>query len=286
MKKPTVSVICLSHNHVSYIADAIESVLNQTFEDYELILIDDASTDGTQDFLKEFISRNPHIKCSMIQKNIGNCKAFNLGLAVSEGKYVIDLSADDFMLPDRLKEQVEAFEKLDENYTMCFSGAIYIDEKSNIIKNHYRRDKKGNLRENVPTKSVYKEVLERYFICTPTMMMKAEHLKEMGGYDENLSYEDFDYWVRASRKYKFHYLDKVLTAKRDLSSSHGKKFSSTGHEAMQRSTLEVCKKAYKLNITKEENEALIKRVKYELRQCYLTTNYRTCLGYTRLLKKT
>lgn len=285
MKTPLVSIICLSHNHVNYVADAIESVLNQTYENYELILIDDASTDGTQDVIKDFVTRNPHVKCSMIQQNVGNCKAFNLGLQVAEGKYIIDLAADDFMFPDRVKEQVEAFEKLDENYTMCFTGAVYIDENSNILKNHYRREKNGKLREIVPSGFVYTEVLKRYFICTPTMMMRTSHLKEMGGYDEKLSYEDFDYWVRASRNYKFHYLDKVLTAKRTLSNSHGKKFSLNGYDKMQKSTLEVCKKAFKLNITKEENNALVERVKYELKQSYLTTNYRTCLGYTRLLKK-
>ena len=130
MKKPLVSIVCLSYNHVDYVADAIESVLNQTFKEYELILIDDASTDGTQEVLKEFISRNPHIKCSLIQQNIGNCKAFNLGLNVAEGKYIIDLSADDFLLPDRLKEQVKAFKQLDDTYTMCFTDAIYITQLS------------------------------------------------------------------------------------------------------------------------------------------------------------
>ena len=120
MKTPLVSIVCLSFNHVNYVADAIDSVLNQTFKDYELILIDDASTDGTQDVLKDYISRNPHVKCSLIQENIGNCKAFNLGLQVAEGKYIIDLSADDMLLPDRLEFQIEAFEKLDDSYAMCF----------------------------------------------------------------------------------------------------------------------------------------------------------------------
>lgn len=285
MKKPVVSVICLSHNHVNYVADAIASVINQTFEDYELILIDDGSTDGTQEVLKDFISRNPHVKCSMIQQNVGNCRAFNLGLQVAEGKYIIDFSADDIMLPDRLKKQVEALENLDDSYAMCFTDAIYIDESSNLIKNHYLRSKNGKLREKIPAGDVYKDVIERYFICTPTMMMRADYLKEMGGYDENLAYEDFDYWVRTARKYKFHYLDSVLTAKRSLSNSHGKKFFKTGFEKMQQSTLEVCKKAYKLNQNLLENTALIKRAKYEMKQCYFTKNYRVCLGYAKLLKK-
>jgi len=285
MKKPLVSIVCLSYNHVNYVADAIESVLNQTFKDFELILIDDASTDGTQEVLKDFISRNPHIKCSLIKQNIGNCKAFNLGLQVSEGKYIIDLSADDILLPSRLEDQVAAFETLDDSYAMCFTDAIYIDEKSNILKNHYRRDNEGVLREKVPTGNVYKDVIERHFICTPTMMMRTDYLKEMGGYDENLNYEDFDYWIRTACNYKFHYLNKVLTTKRSLKNSHGKKFSKNGFDKMQLSTLEVCKKAYKLNTNIEENEALIKRVKYEMRQCYFTKNYRVCLGYVKLLKK-
>ena len=168
---------------------------------------------------------------------------------------------------------------------MCFTDAVYIDEDSKTLKNHYKRNSHGNLRQTVPTGDVYKDVLEKYFICTPTMMMRTDHLREMGGYDINLSYEDFDYWVRFSRKYKFHYLDKVLSAKRVVNNSHGKKFSKPGYEEMHRSTIEICKKAYRQNVSKDENEALAKRMKYEMRQCYFTKNYRICLAYARLLKK-
>ena len=77
----------------------------------------------------------------------------------------------------------------------------------------------------------------------------------------------------------------VLTAKRVVPNSHGKKFAKTGFEEMHKSTLEVCKKAYKQNTIPMENAALAKRMKYEMRQCYFTKNYRVCLAYARLLKK-
>ena len=286
MNSPLVSVICLSYNQAKFLQNALDSALDQSYRNFELIIVDDGSSDESEEIIKHYKRLHPEIEIFLLEENIGYCKAFNLGLKASSGKYIIDLAADDILLPERIQLQVEAFEKLNESYTMCFTDAIHINEEGNIIKNHYLRNKAGKLIEKIPSGSVYNDIVERYFICSPTMMMRASHLKEMGGYDESLCFEDFDYWVRAARNYNFYYLDKVLTAKRKVEGSLSKKdINDSGYIKYQRDTLSVCKKIYKLNKTKEENKALTKRVKYELRQNYLTKNYKTALGYAKILKK-
>ena len=194
MTYPLVSIICLNHNQGIFLTDALNSVLEQTYRNFELLIVDDGSTDDSEEIIKHYKRLHPEIEIFLLEESIGNCKAFNIGLKVASGKYIIDLAADDILFPQRLELQVQEFEKLEEEYTMCFTGAVHIDEQGKVTNNHYKRSEIGILKETVPTGDVYKDVIERYFICTPTMMMRASHLIEMGGYDEELNYEDFDYW--------------------------------------------------------------------------------------------
>jgi len=285
MNNPLVTIICTNYNQGKFLAEALNSVLDQTYRNFELFIIDNNSNDDSEAIIRHYKRLHPEIEIFLLEENIGICKAFNLGLKAASGKYIIDLAADDVLFSDRLKLQVEALEKLDETYTMCFTDAVHIDEKGKILRNHYKRRGNSILVEKVPTGDVYQNILERFFICTPTMMMRTSHLIEMNGYDETISYEDFDYWVRFSRKYKFHFLNKVLTAKRNVEKSHNSKSKELKYEKYHLDTLSICKKAYKLNTTKKEHIALAKRVKYEMRQSYFTMNYDVTLSYSKLLKK-
>ena len=143
----------------------------------------------------------------------------------------------------------------------------------------------SNIRQLVPSGDVYKEILERYFICPPTMMIRKQVLDDLGGYDEQLAYEDFDFWVRSARNYKYYYLDKALTYRRNVGDSHSVKFTNAGDDRMIRSTYLVCNKAFKLNRNEIENKALAKRVRYEMRQAFFTENFDLSRDFARLLKK-
>ena len=110
-------------------------------------------------------------------------------------------------------------------------------------------------------------ILRRYFICAPTMMIKREVLDRLGGYDENLAYEDFDFWVRSSRFWSYQYIDKVLLKKRKLKDSMSANRYLHHYNEQMESVYKVCVKAFHLCKTKEEFEALIERINYEYRQC-------------------
>ncbi len=282
MASPLVTIICLCYNHEKYIPEAVESIINQTYTNLEIIIIDNGSPDNSKEIIKNIASKNPDIKMIMLNENIGNCRAFNLGLKDSKGEFIIDLSGDDILLPDRIKEGLKSFAENGEEYGVNFTDALYVDDSGKMIDQHYKRDHKGLLLDTVPEGNVYSDLLERYFICAPTMMMRKSIIDQLGGYDENLKYEDFDFWIRSGKITKYCYTDIVLVKKRvlknSLSSSQYKRNSN-----MLSSTYQVCLKAEKLNETEAETKALCRRSIYEFRKALFSGNFKDAFNFSTLL---
>ncbi len=272
MENPLVSVICLCYNHEDFIAESVESVMEQSYRPVELIIVDDHSRDGSRNKIGKLKSRYPGIKSLFLGRNQGNCKAFNAGLALAGGTYFIDLAADDVLMPDRIMRGIEAFREYDDSYGINFTDALYINEKSKPLHGHYPRNKQGKLKKPVPEGDIYPELLERYMICTPTMMIKKKVMVELKGYDETLAYEDFDFWVRSSRYFKYCFTDEILIKKRMVSGSLSTK-QYIKKSAILESTYRVCLKAEKLNESTREKKALVKRCRYEFCKSVLSGNH-------------
>ena len=263
---PLVSVICLCYNHETFVAEALRSVSQQTYDAVELIIVDDASTDRSVEVIQSCLQENKldgSVGTCFLSQNVGNCAAFNRGLALARGTYVIDFATDDIMLPERIEQQVAFFEELDATYGVIFSEAQYIDEQGRPLYYHYR-DRLKHIRP-IPTGDIYAQLLSTYFIASPTMMIRKRVLDELDGYDERLAYEDFDFWIRSARNYRYAYQDVCTTRIRKHASSMSTHCYRRGDPQLY-STYRVCLKAQELNRTEEERRALVKRVKYELRQ--------------------
>lgn len=129
MKAPAISVLTPVYNGEKYLKEAIESVLLQSFSDFEFILVDDGSTDHTQDIIASF--KDPRI-VYIHQQNTGNPGALNRGLFASKGKYVARLDADDVCLPERFRIQYDFMEK-NPDYSMCGSCAEMMDKDGETI---------------------------------------------------------------------------------------------------------------------------------------------------------
>lgn len=282
MKVPLVSVICTAYNHEEFIAEALASVARQTYPNIELLIIDNASTDRTLDRIDLFCQQHPYAHRLANAWNKGLCTAFNQGLALAKGTYVIDLSGDDVLLPCRIERQVAFFETLPEEYGVIFSNAQRIDTSGVPGRTHYPVDATGYARVPVPSGDVYQAVLERYFICTPTMMIRRSALEALGGYDESLTYEDFDFWVRSSVRYLYAYQDEVLTQKRVVRSSLSTRVFQPG-SGMLESTLAVCNKAYDLNRSQEEFDALARRIRTFIRKCFYAQEFELAVRFRHLL---
>ncbi|MBD2704764.1 glycosyltransferase [Spirosoma sp. BT702] len=279
-----VTVICTCFNHEAYVEKALQSVVDQTYPYVELIIIDNDSSDHSVDQIINFITRHPTARFIQNPQNLGLNRAFNLGLSLAKGRYVVDLSADDVLLPTRLEKQVAQFEMLSDTYAVVFSNATYIDSLGSAIGLHYPINAHGQARARIPSGNVFKNILETYFICTPTMLMRRDVLNQLGGYDESLAYEDFDFWVRSARTYQYAYLDEVLTLKRRLPTSLSAQVSYTDNKLLE-STLVVCQKAYGLCQTPDEFAALTSRLSQFIRKAFYTEQFELVERFGELLQR-
>lgn len=278
---PLVSVICLCYNQKAWVEEAIRSVLSQTYPKIELIVVDDGSKDGSQEVIKEVLA-GKSVRFLPLPQNEGNCRAFNEGFRVSKGELIIDLAADDVLLPNRVELGVQAFSEYTNKAGVHFSDAFLCDEKGRILRTHFLRNADGQISEVIPQGDVYETLIQKYFICPPTMMIRRAVLEQLGGYDESLSYEDFDFWIRSSRDFTYLFHKAPLVKKREVPNSHSasQRKLRNSHQA---STFRVCEKILPLNRTKAEDRALIRRCAYEIRQCVRTLNWGLVMSYLRLI---
>jgi glycosyltransferase involved in cell wall biosynthesis len=262
---PKVSIICTCFNHEHYVVESLQSVLSQSYKNYELIVIDNGSSDRSAAVIENFQRQHPQFTFIRLERNEGICKAFNTGFNVSNGDFIIDLAADDVLMPDRVERGVELFKTLDNSYGVIFADAEWIDAHGKRLFLHSQKYP----HDTIPQGDIYKDLIERYFICSPTIMFRKSLIDTLGGYDETLTYEDFDFWIRSSRIFKYRYQRNVLVKKRKLknSLSHNQFKILNKHSY---STYKVCSKILELNRTDGERDALRRRIQYEIRQCIKT----------------
>lgn len=278
MSNPLVSVICLCYNHEKFVEQAILSALNQTYSNVEVIVVNDASTDNSVDIVQRLLAAHPQVAFINLESNVGNCKAFNIGFAQSKGEYIIDFAADDVLLENRIQEGVDALQSAGGEYGVQFSDAILIDEEGNEIGLHSEKYPHSS----IPSGDIYLQLIQRYFICAPSMLIKREVLTHLNGYDETLAYEDFDFWIRSARAYKYLYLPNALVKRRIVRNSMKDDQFKKGSRQLQ-STYKVCEKIKLLNRLEEENNALKARLRYELKICFKLFDISLAIKYAKLL---
>src|SRR5690606_13761265 len=199
MQLPVVSVICVCYNQGRFVSEAITSVLRQSYPRVQLVVVDDGSQDNSVEIIRACVDDHPEIAFLPLSENSGYCKAFNEALRHATGAFVIDLAADDILAPDRIKKGVEALQAAGEPYGVHFCDADWIDETGKHLFRHSDRFP----HDTIPEGDVYRALIERFFICSPTMMFRREVIERLGGYDESLAYEDFDFWIRSSRDFYY-----------------------------------------------------------------------------------
>ncbi len=235
-KLPLVTVICVCYNHAKFVKEAIQSVLYQTYKPIELIVTDDASSDGSQEVIRSIEGDFTFLPN---EHNLGYCKTFNRALAFAKGEYIIDLAADDVLLPDRVAQQVALFSSLPKNVGVVYSNCLYIDQNGRTLsvfhnqKSYHPKPLSGY---------IYPQVLGLNFISTPTMMIRREVLDFTGGYDEELVFEDYDFWAKSAKKYQYVYLDTITTKKRVLEGSMSSRFYVPGSSTHYESLIKILKR--------------------------------------------
>lgn len=282
---PRVSIICLCYNHEDFVLDALNSAESQSHPNIELIIIDDCSTDNSLKLITQWNQNRGHLVINN-KINLGNTKSFNLGLSKATGDFIIDLATDDILLPHFVSSHLITFSHSQfQNLGVVYSNVENIDKSGNHLKYHFPINSDQQVKKALPVGNIYAQLIERYFINSPSMMVAKKVFDKLNGYDENLSYEDLDFWVRSSRIFNYDFTDAILVKKRILPNSHGKKFYSKRGKKLSESTLIICKKAYKLNKNKAEYKALSHKLKYETILNLKVGHYYLTLKFVRLYLK-
>ena len=198
---PLVSIIIPTYNRAWIVRDAIDSVLGQTYAAFELIVVDDGSTDRTPQILDAYGDRLRVIR----QANQGVSAARNRGIGASSGPLIALLDSDDIWLPGKLSVQVDFFRK-NPAALICQTEEIWI--RNGLRVNPGKRHRK-------PSGMIFERSLELCLVSPSAVMFRRELLENVGLFDESLpACEDYDLWLRVGCRFPVHLIDQPLTIKR------------------------------------------------------------------------
>lgn len=209
MATPVVSIVIPAYNHAPYVAETIESVLRQTYNQWELIIIDDGSTDETPAIIQGY--RDPRIR-TFRHDNRGLSATLNRGVSLARGKYFAFLPSDDVYEPDKLTVQVEVLEK-NPTVGVVFSRQTVIDAQGQPSPETHVQ---SWFEVSFTTKEeIFPALFERDFLSTPTHLLRMECFARVGLFDESLvTTQDYDLWLRILRYYDIRLLPQALVRMR------------------------------------------------------------------------
>lgn len=200
-----VSVVMSVFNGEVHLREAIESILNQTFSDFEFIVVNDGSTDRTHEIIEEFAQKDKRLRVITNQNNLGLTKSLNRAVKLAKGDYIARMDADDIALPERLEKQVKFLESHEE---VGLLGTSY-----------YEVDATGGVIGKKELPSTDKEIRSVLIKYNPffhaSVMMRREVFEVVGLYDELIPFaQDYDLWLRIAEKFKVFNLPEPLMKRR------------------------------------------------------------------------
>lgn len=227
---PLVSVLMPSYNHEEFISTAIESVLNQTFTDFEFIIIDDASKDGSKEIIKIYEEKDSRIRAIFHNENKGIARTMNDGLDEAEGKFIAIFASDDVWVKDKLEKQLEVLKKFED--LIVWSEGEVIDAQGNPTGESWtarfgtKRKKSGDL---------FEELLKGNYICGQSRISKRKNIGDIR-FNETLKYlNDYQFEVDMARKYEYHFIPEPLVMYR----LHGRNTVITKRESCFREDITI-----------------------------------------------
>lgn len=201
--KPKISVIIPTFNSAGYLARALESVFNQSFTDYEVIVVDDGSTDNTEELARSFVPKIAYYRKS----NGGPSSARNFGIGKSAGEYLAFLDSDDCWLPDKLRLQLEVFQR-HSAAGLVGCGMTILNEKGRILIESRKSPGKLELTNDL--------IYRNNIASGSTLMIRRDVVDTVGLFDEELlGAEDWDYGLRVFQHFDIYFVEEPLVLKID-----------------------------------------------------------------------
>ena len=231
MSEPKISLIMSVYNGEDYLSEAIESVLNQTFRDFELIVINDCSTDSTSEILSRYAAADERVKVHTNEVNLRLPSSLNKAMSYAKGKYIARMDADDICMPERLEKQ---YKFMEENPNVSLSSCRFMTLKKGVISSGGCGGKNDN-------DSVKALLLVTNPILHPGIIAKAEVIRELG-YDKNFTCtEDMELWTRfVMAGYNVEIMSEYLMIYR----LHDKQITETTLEKQHKEVVEIQKRYY------------------------------------------
>jgi glycosyltransferase involved in cell wall biosynthesis len=233
MTRCSISVVLPTHNGAKFLDSAIDSVVAQTWKDWELLVVNDASTDGTAQKIEAWVEKDERIRAVPLDRNLGLPAALNAGFRLARGAHLTWTSDDNWYRPDALAKMLDAL-KAEPRSDVVFSGYTEVDEN-------------GAPRRELPAR--WRDDLVLGNRIGPCFLYRREVDATLGGYAEELTLaEDYDFWLRASRQFRFRPLDESLYFYRvhanSLTARCGEAIEAASLHALERylATLDRCER--------------------------------------------
>lgn len=199
---PLVTIIAVCYNQEKWVVETLNSIKNQTHKNIQLIIADDGSKDNSVAVIDNWLNEeNMQAVFIKHEKNVGLTKNINSALPHIRGEYFQVFGCDDIMLPEKIESQVALLQS-DKELGVVYSDMLFIDKASNALegsffeKHTYKKPVSGWL---------YADLVDRFIISSPSVLVKTAVLEKVTGYNEMLDYEDHDFFMRASKYFKFLY---------------------------------------------------------------------------------
>lgn len=231
-KWPMISVIMPAYNADKYIAQAIESVLDQTYKQFELIIINDCSTDNTGKIISSYKKKDNRIVVITNKKNLKLARSLNKGISIAKGKYIARMDADDWSYPDRFNKQTLFMEKHPQ--------VGILGGKMNVCDEHLKIINSRSY--SLSDKEIRKKIFFYSPFSHPLIMIRKKILDKVGLYDNLFNpAEDYELYFRIGQRAKFANLNDVLLKYRVVSKS----MTNSGTKNMELTTLRIRNKYFK-----------------------------------------
>lgn len=227
MENPLVSIIVISYNHSKFVIECLNSIKDQAYARWELIVADDASTDNSVEVIKEWLQENKiPAKINFHTKNAGLATTLNECIKLLNGDFVKLIAADDYLHPDSIDYCVSALEKSGNGYGMVFTDFWSVDENNMPAKIFLNYEKKDFINPDNSLKE--DQLVKDNCIISPTVLIRKDILIATGEYSLEMILEDHERWLRVNEIKKILFIDKKLAYYRVLPTG----ITATKHDKM------------------------------------------------------
>lgn len=219
MHAPLITVIALCYNHARFLVECLDSIAAQTHADFQLIVTDDASKDNSANLIEQWLAAHrPDATFIQHERNRGICATLNEALAEAKGQFISMIATDDRWTPDKLSTQLQFALAQAPDAAVIYSDAEIMNEQGQCLGRRFIADHRPELAP--PSGNIFSDLADGNFMPAMATLIRLDALRQVGGYDESLSYEDYDMWLRLSGAgHSFAYCPQVLAHYRTVSTS-------------------------------------------------------------------